>query len=121
MSSLNCQANHSFLTRTRTSSIYLAIGPEPLYASQAYSGKSRVPCAVLGRRSRCSTRGLGASAALAIAARSEEALSEAKRKRAIVEAVPNADVRDLLFGFGILKRELDSDAPEGPGVVVEHV
>ena len=73
-----------------------------------------MPRAVLGRRSRCSTRGLGAGAALAIAARSEEALSEAKRKRAIVEAVPNADVfmldadvRDLLFGFGTLKRELE--------------
>ena len=41
MSSLNSQANHSFLTHThtRTRSIYPTIDPEPLYASQAYSGK----------------------------------------------------------------------------------
>ena len=72
-------------------SVYPAIDPQPLYDSQAYSGKVVL---VTG-----ASRGIGqeialqyarAGAALAIVARSEEALGEAKC--AILEAVPSAEV-----------------------------
>ena len=71
--------------------MYPAIDPQPLYDSQAYSGKVVLVTGV--------SRGIGqeialqyvrTGAALAIVARSEEALGEAKP--AILEAVPGAEV-----------------------------
>ena len=76
-------------------SVYPAIDPEPLYASQAYNGKVvLVTGASRGIGQEISLQYARAGAALAIAARSEEALGESKR--AILEAVPTAEVLVLV-------------------------
>jgi NADP-dependent 3-hydroxy acid dehydrogenase YdfG len=75
--------------------VYPAIDPQPLYDAQAYSGKVVL---VTG-----ASRGIGqeialqyarAGAALAIVARSEDALGETKT--AILQAVPSAEVLVLV-------------------------
>ena len=76
-------------------SVYPAIDPEPLYASQAYNGKVvLVTGASRGIGQEISLQYARAGATLAIAARSEEALGESKR--AILEAVPSAEVLVLV-------------------------
>ena len=87
--------SRSFLIRTRIHSVYPAIDPEPLYASQAYNGKVvLVTGASRGIGQEISLQYARAGATLAIAARSEEALGESKR--AILEAVPSAEVLVLV-------------------------
>ena len=71
--------------------MYPAIDPQPLYDSQAYSGKIVLVTGVSRRIGQeIALQYARTGAALAIVARSEEALGEAKR--AILEAVPAAKV-----------------------------
>ena len=88
--------SESFIPNTHTHlSIYPAVDPEPLYATQAYSGKVvLVTGASRGIGQEISLQYARAGAALAIAARSEEALGETKR--AILDAVPSAEVLVLV-------------------------
>ena len=89
---------HSYV---QNHSVYPAIDPQPLYASQAYQGKVvLVTGASRGIGQEISLQYARAGATLAIVARSEESLGETKS--AIVAAVPNAellllsaDVRDV--------------------------
>jgi NAD(P)-dependent dehydrogenase (short-subunit alcohol dehydrogenase family) len=83
--------NDEVLPVTHHNDVYPAIDPQPLYDAQVYNGKVVL---VTG-----ASRGIGqeialqyarAGAALAIVARSEDALGETKT--AILEAVPSAEV-----------------------------
>jgi hypothetical protein len=72
-------------------SVYPAIDPQPLYAAQAYSGKVvLVTGASRGIGQEISLQYARAGAALAILARSEDALGETKT--VILKAVPSAEV-----------------------------
>lgn len=76
-------------------SVYPAIDPQPLYAAQTYRGKVvLVTGASRGIGQEISLQYARAGAALAITARSEDALSETKR--AILNAVPGAEVLVLV-------------------------
>ncbi|KAN0132192.1 NAD(P)-binding protein [Lactarius tabidus] len=90
-----CEGNDEALPVTHHNDVYPAIDPEPLYAAQAYSGKVvLVTGASRGIGQEISLQYARAGAALAIAARSEEALGETKR--VILAAVPSAEVLVLV-------------------------
>jgi NAD(P)-dependent dehydrogenase (short-subunit alcohol dehydrogenase family) len=75
--------------------VYPAIDPQPLYASQTYRGKVvLVTGASRGIGQEISLQYARAGAAVAITARAEDGLFETKR--AIVDAVPGAEVLVLV-------------------------